>query len=453
MNIIVVGCGKVGETLIESLVDEGHNITAVDKDGAVVSDMVELYDCMGICGSGTDCETLAEANVAESDLFIAVTGSDEFNMLACFMAKRMGTKHTIARIRNPEYNDKNLGFMRHQLGLSMAINPELLAAQETFNMLKLPSALKIETFSRRSFIMIEIKIKDDSPLNGMSLIDMRKKYKANFLVCAVRREEDVFIPDGNFALRGGDRIGITASMYEIEKLLKLLGLMQKRAKNVMILGASRTSYYLAKLLLAGGNIVKIIDQSDSRCAEFCEALPDAVIIKGDATQQEVLAEEGIGNADAFAAMTGIDEQNVLLSLFAASQGVPKIVAKINRSAFASLAENVGIDSTVTPRNIVADLIVRYARGLENSVGSKMETLYKIMDGKAEALEFNIQPDCPVADIPLKDLKTKKNVLIAGIVRGRRPFIPSGEDSISEGDMVIVIAAGHRINDISDIIVK
>ena len=453
MNITVVGCGKVGETLIENFVNEGHDVTAVDKNAAVVADMVELFDCMGICGSGTDCDTLSEANAEDCDLFVAVTGSDEFNMLACFMAKRMGAKHTIARIRNPEYNDKNLGFMRHQLGLSMAINPELLAAQETFNMLKLPSALKIETFSRRSFLMIEMRIKDGSPLDSLSLIEMRKKYKAKFLVCAVHRGEEVFIPDGNFVLKSGDRIGITASVYEIEKLLKLLELSKKRAKNVMILGASRTSFYLAKMLLASGSVVKIIDQSEERCAEFCEALPDAVIIKGDATQQEVLTEEGINSTDAFAAMTGIDEQNVLLSLFATSQNVPKVVAKINRGAFSTLAENIGIDSIVTPRNIVSDVLVRYARGLENSMGSKMETLYKIMDGKAEALEFNIQPDSPVVNIPLKELKTKQNVLIAGIIRGRRPLIPSGDDCINAGDMVVVIAAGHRINDISDIIVK
>lgn len=453
MNITVVGCGKVGETLIERFVNEGHDVTAVDKNAAVVSDMVELYDCMGIGGSGTDCDTLAEANAEECDLFVAVTGSDEFNMLACFMAKRMGAKHTIARIRNPEYNDKNLGFMRHQLGLSMAINPELLAAQETFNMLKLPSALKIETFSRRSFLMIEIRIKDGSPLDGLSLIEMRKKYKAKFLVCAVRRGEEVFIPDGNFVLKNGDRIGITASIYEIEKLLKLLELSKKRAKNIMISGASRTSYYLAKMLLAGGNVVKIIDQSEERCAEFCEALPDAVIIKGDPTQQDLLTEEGLSSTDAFAAMSGIDEQNILLSLFAASKNVPKVVAKVDREAFNSLADNIGIDSIVTPRNIVADVLVRYARGLENSMGSKMETLYKIMDGKAEALEFNIQADSPVVNIPLKELKTRQNVLIAGIIRGRRPIIPSGDDCINVGDMVIVIAAGHRINDISDIIVK
>ncbi len=451
MKIIVVGCGKIGATIIENLVAEGHDVTAVDLNSAVVSDMVELYDCMGICGSGTDYDTLKECSVGDCELFVAVTGSDEFNMLSCFMAKRMGASHTIARIRSPQYNDQNLGFMRKQLGLSMAINPELLAAREAFNILKLPRAVKTETFSRRGFEMIELRLKDDSPLIGKSLLELRREFSAKFLICAVGRGDDVFIPDGNFVLQSGDRIGITAATYEIEKLFKLLGLTQKRARNVMILGASRTSYYLAKMLLKSGSTVKVIDQSEERCEEFCEALPGAVIIKGDAAQQEVLTEEGIKTTDAFAALTGIDEENILLSLFAASQNVPKVVAKINRDEFGSLAEKIGIESIVSPRRIIADVLVRYARGLQNSLGNKMETLYKIMDGKAELLEFRVQSESEVTGITLKDITLKPNVLIAGIMRGRKIIIPSGEDSINVDDLVIVLAAGHRINDITDII--
>lgn len=451
MKIIVVGCGKIGATIIESLVNEGHDVTAVDSNSAVVTEMVEQYDCMGLCGSGTDCNTLQECSVEDCELFVAVTGSDEFNMLSCFMAKRMGASHTIARIRNPEYNDQNLSFMRHQLGLSMAINPELLAAQETFNLLKLPSAMKIETFSRRRFEMIEILIKEDSPLAEKSLIELRRDYKAKFLICAVERGEEVFIPDGNFVLKSGDRIGITATIEEIEKLFRLLGFERKRAKNVMILGASRTSYYLAKMLLRSGSTVKIIDQSIDRCKEFCDVLPGAVVINGDAAQQEVLIEEGIKTTDAFAAMTGIDEENILLSLFASSQNVPKVVAKISRTEFGSLAEKIGIESVVSPRSIIADVLVRYARGLENSMGNKMETLYKIMNGGAELLEFQITTESKLTGVPLKDISLKSNVLIAGIVRGRKSILPSGDDVITVGDMVIVVAAGHRINDITDII--
>ncbi|MBO5726096.1 MAG: Trk system potassium transporter TrkA [Clostridia bacterium] len=451
MKIIVVGCGKIGATIVESLVAEGHDVTAIDNNSVVVNDMVEMYDCMGICGSGTDCNTLTESGVEESELFVAVTGSDEFNMLACFMAKSLGAKHTIARIRNPEYNDRNLGFIRQNLGLSMAINPELLAAKEMFSVLQLPSATKVEKFSRRNFEMVEIVVKKDSPIAGMSLIDMRKKYTAKFLVCAVERDEEVFVPDGNFVLETGDRISITSSPFEIAKLLKLIGLDVKQAQNVMILGASKTSYYLAKMLITAGTAVKVIDPSVERCEKFSEVLPEAIIINGDVAAQQVLIEEGIRSMDAFVSLTGIDEENILMSLFASSQNVPKVISKINRDEFGGLAEQIGIETIVSPRHIIADVLVRYARGLQNSMGSKMETLYKLMDGKAEVLEFLIEPDCEVADIPLKSIKLKKNVLIAGIIRARKTIIPSGDDKILAGDTVIVLAAGQRINDISDII--
>ena len=451
MKIIVVGCGKIGMTIIESLVSEGHDVTVVDKNSKIVSEVVDLYDCMGICGSGTDYETLEEAGANNCEMFIAVTGLDEFNMLSCFLAKKMGSNHTIARIRNPEYNDKSLGFMKDQLGLSLAINPELLAAQETFNVLKLPSAMKTETFSRRNFQMVELKIRDNSPLDGMSLIDVRKECDAKFLVGAVIRESELYIPDGNFVLKSGDRIGITAAPSEMIKLLKMLGLMQKKAKNIIVLGAGRTAYYLSKMLLSSGNTVKIIDQDKQKCEELSEALPKAMVIHADATKQETLIEEGIKKVDAFAAMTGIDEENILLSLFASSQNVPKVVAKINRNEFSALAEQIGIESIVSPRHLIADVLVRYARGLENSLGSKMETLYKMMDGKAEVLEFKIEEDCPLIDTPLKDMKLKKNILIAGIIRGRKGIIPTGNDSINVGDLVVILAGGHRINDISDII--
>ncbi|MBQ7106204.1 MAG: Trk system potassium transporter TrkA [Clostridia bacterium] len=451
MKIIVVGCGKIGATIIESLVAEGHDVTAVDNNSSVVNDMVEMYDCIGVCGSGTDCNILSETGVETCELFVAVTGSDEFNMLACFMAKSLGAKHTIARIRNPEYNDRNLGFIRQNLGLSMAINPELLAAKEMFSVLQLPSATKVEKFSRRNFEMVEIVVKKDSPIDGMSLIDMRKKYTAKFLVCAVEREDEVFVPDGNFILKTGDKISITASPFETAKLLKSIGLDVKQSKNVMILGATKTSYYLAKMLVTAGTAVKVIDPNKERCEQFSEVLPDAVIINGDVAAQQVLIEEGIKSMDAFVSLTGVDEENILMSLFASSQNVPKVISKINRDEFNALAEQIGIETIVSPRHIIADVLVRYARGLQNSMGSKMETLYKLMDGKAEVLEFLIESDCKIADKPLKELNLKKNTLIAGIIRARKTIIPTGDDKILASDTVIVLAAGQRINDISDII--
>lgn len=451
MNIIVVGCGKVGAAILENLVAEGHDVTAIDSNSIVLNSAVNQYDCMGVCGSGTDCNTLQEAGAASCDLFVAVTGSDEFNMLSCFMAKGLGAGHTIARIRNPKYNDHNLDFLKNQLSLDLAINPEQLAAAEAFNLLKLPSAAKIETFSGRSFEMVELLIKSDSNLDGMTLIDLKKKYKADFLVCAVRRGTNVYIPDGFFTLQNGDRIGIMAPPIEIEKLLRQMGLMKKQAHSAMIVGAGRTSYYLAKMLLHSGTPVKIIDYDQAKCNALCESLPEAVVIHGDATQQELLLEEGLQSTGALAALTSIDEVNILLALFAANQKVPKVISKINREAFTAMAENIGVESAVSPRQAIADVLVRYARGLKNSEGAKMETLYKIMDGKAEALEFLIPADCPLKEKTLKDLKLKKNILIAGIKRGRRAIIPSGNDQLLPGDLVILLASGHRINDIKDIL--
>ena len=451
MRIIIVGCGKIGTTIIASLVNEGHDVVAVDDNPDIIADITNTYDAMGVCGNGTDCETLAEAEVEKAELFVSVTGSDELNMLSCFIARRMGAKHTIARIRNPEYNDSSLGFLCQQLDLSVSINPELLAAQELFNMLKFPSAVNVETFSGQSFEIVELRLKADSPLIGMKLLELRKRYQAKFLVCVVQRGEDVYIPDGNFELKSGDKIGLTASPLEIQKLLKMLGILQRQARNVMILGASRTAYYLARLLTGSGNSVKIIEKDRERCEEFCNSLPGAVIICGDGAEPELLLEEGLGSVDAFVALTGMDEENILLSFFANAQNVPKVIPKVNRNELSSMAEKLGLYSMVSPQKMVSDVLTRYARALQNSLGSNVETLYKIMDGKAEALEFNVQPDFRFLEVPLKEMKLKDNVLVAGIIRGRKTIIPAGNDVIRSGDRVIVLSTEHRLHDLSDII--
>lgn len=452
MNIIVVGCGKIGTTLIESLANEGHDVVAIDNDQSVISEITNMYDVICVAGNGTDCDTLSEAGIEKADMFIAVTGSDELNMLGCYIARSMGAGHTIARIRNPEYNDKSLDFLCKQLGLSMSINPDQLTARELFDLLKLPGAAKIDSFSGRNFEMIELKLKDDSRLDGMNLQDLRKKIQTKFLICAVQRGDEVYIPDGNFELKSGDKIGVTASPAEMQKFLKIIGFSRKQAKDVIILGASRTGFYLAKMLLMAGNSVKIIEVDRNRCDEMSDLLHDAVVINGDGARQELLLEEGLQSADAFVALTGMDEQNILLSYFATSQNVPKVIAKVNRDEFSPTAERLGLDCTVSPRKTIANIIVRYARGLENSIGSsKVETLYKLMDDKAEALEFIVSQDSDIVGVPLKELKTKKNTLVAGITRGRKTVIPSGNDMILKGDHVIVLAAGQRVNDLTDIL--
>ncbi len=453
MNIIIAGCGKIGITLLSALLAEGHDIVAVDSNPTVIEEISNMHDSMCVCGSATDCETLSEAGIEKAELFVAVTDSDELNMLSCFIARKMGARHTVARIRSPEYNDRNLGFMRQHLNLSMSLNPDLLAAQELYHLFKLPSAAKIEYFSRRSLEMVELVVRDNSPFCGVQLSELRKKYQAKFLICAVQRGERVFIPDGSFELRSGDRIELTAAPVEIQKLLRMLGILKKQARNVMILGASRMGYYLAKMLLSSGSSVKIIDRSRHRCQEISEALPGAVVICGDGAQQELLLEEGLRSMDAFASLTGMDEENILMAFYAASQGVPKVIPKVNREELGFIAEKLGLDSLISARSASTNVLSRYARALQNSLGSNVETLYKLMDGKAEALEFRVQPDFQMAGTLLKEMRLKPGILIAGILRGRKAIIPAGDDCIQSGDRVVVLAAGHQINDLSDILLQ
>ncbi|MBQ4322715.1 MAG: NAD-binding protein, partial [Clostridia bacterium] len=283
------------------------------------------------------------------------------------------------------------------------------------------------------------------------LMDLRKKYPYNFLICMVQREEEVFIPDGHFKLKSGDKISITATPGERLKLLKSLEILQKQSRDIMIVGASNTAYYLTKMLINGGSSVKVIDKDKARCKNFSESLPEAVVIHGDGAKQELLLEEGLSNMDAFVALTGMVEQNILLSYFAASHQVPKVISKINRDEFSHMAEQLGLDSMVSPRKTVANILVRYARALENSMDSSVETLYKLVDGKVEALEFTVHGDAAVCNIPLRDLKLKSNILIGGITRGRKSIIPSGNNAILPEDKVLILAAGHRINNLADIL--
>lgn len=451
MKIIVNGCGKIGKTILASFVAEGHDVVAIDNNPDVINEITNIYDVIGVCGNGTDSDILDEAGVSKAELIVSVTGSDELNMLTCFLAKRMGTIYTIARIRNPEYNNKSLEFMRQQLDISFTINPELMAAHELFNILKFPSAAKIETFSVRNFEMVEHKLKPNSKLDGVKISELRSAYKAKVLISAVQRGEEVYIPDGNFVLKSGDKIGITATPAEIIKLMREIGANNAPARKIMILGGGKTAYYLAKKLSNIGNTVTIIEKDKNVCEKLCEALPKVTIINADGSEQEVLAEEGIGTVDAFVSLTGMDEQNILVSAFADSKGVPKVITKVNRNALLPLAEHWGLDTLISPKRIVCDVLVKYARALENSQGSSVETLYKLMDDKVEALEFTVKEGLDFLEIPFKDLNLKPNILIAGIIRDRKSIIPSGDDMLMLKDKVIVLAANQRINNLSDIV--
>lgn len=452
MNITVVGCGKIGTSIVATLESEGHNLTVVDTAPDIVDKMTNIYDVMGVCGSATDCDTLREAGVDNTELFIAVTGSDELNMLSCYIAGKMGAGHTVARIRNPEYNESSLGFLRQQLDISMAVNPEQLLAQELYNLLKLPSAFKVDYFAKRSLELIEIRIKEDSPLCDKKLFKIREKQKNEFLICAVLRNNSVIIPDGNFELKAGDEVCIVAAPDDMSALLKGLGILKRQSRNIMILGGGKTSYYLSKLLLSSGNDVCIIEKSEKRCRELSSVLPEAVLINGDGSDQELLLEEGLRSLDAFVALTGMDEENILTCLFASTQNVPQVISKINREELASMAEKLGLDCSLSTKTITSDIVLRYVRALDNSRGSNIETLYRIMDSKAEAVEFIVCSESPVLGIPLKDLKIRPGILIAGIIRpGKKEVIPTGNDIISFGDRVIVLSADRKLSDLKDIL--
>ncbi|MBR6564615.1 MAG: Trk system potassium transporter TrkA [Clostridia bacterium] len=451
MKIIINGCGKIGKVILASLVAEGHDVVAIDKDPQVLDDITNVYDVMGVCGNGTDSDILLEAGVDSVELLVAVTGSDEFNMLSCFLAKKLGAKNTIARIRNPEYNDKSLTFMREQMDISLTINPEQFAAVELFNILKLPSAAKVELFGSKKFQIIEIKLKSDSKLDGLKIMDIRNKFKARFLISAVCRGEEAYIPDGNFVLKSGDRICISATTSEIVRLMKEIGIQQQPAKKIMILGGGKLAFYLAKKLSEGNNSVTIIEKNPEVCEVLCEALPKVTVVNADGTDQEVLLEEGLLSVDAFVSLTGMDEQNILMSAYAQTKGVPKVITKVNRSALMPLAESWGLDTIISPKMTITDILVRYARALEDSQGSSVETLYKLMDDKVEALEFIVKDSFSKCEIPFKELTLKPNTLVAAIIRNRKTITPTGDDMFMAGDRVIIVAANQRINTLSDIL--
>ncbi len=451
MNVVIAGCGKIGRRVLAALSAEGHDIVAIDENENVIDDISNRYDVMCVCGNAIDPDVLEEAGTANADLFLAAGGQDETNMLACFFAKKLGARNTVARIRSPHYSAENTGFMSKSLEISMSVNPEMLTAREIFGVLKFPSALKIESFCGGKIEIVEIKLSEGSALHGMALSQMRSKYQGKILACFVRRGSEVVIPDGNFVLKSGDRVGFTGSPSEMQRFFKSLGHLKKQAKNVMIIGASKIAVYLAEMLAEIGMNVKIVEKDRAVSEKMCEILRKASIITGDGSNQQILLEEGVEQQDAFIALTGSDEANMLVSLYAAGQGVPKVITKINSEELDVMADKLGLDTVVSAKKTVANVLVRHARALEGSKGSGVETLYQITEGSAEALEFSVSAESNVTDVSLKHLKTKKNVLLAGIVRGSETIIPSGDDCIRVGDRVVVIAANHRLQDLTDIL--
>lgn len=450
MNIIIVGAGKVGREVVERLITENHDITVIDKSSALVDRLTDEYDIMGICGNGTICETLVEANIFHTDILIATTESDEINMICCIIAKKMGAKSCIARVRNVEYTSQH-SFMREETGINLMVNPELDAASEISRIINFPAALKIDTFAKGKLDLAEFKIDENSRLDSKALWEVNKSFKEKFLICAVQREGKVYIPNGNFILRSGDKINITAEHRELVSFLKTLGLQTQKIKKVMIIGGGTIAYHLAKLLASTGIRVTIIEINEKTCEKLNNLLPKAEIICADGSDQSVLIEQGIENTDACVSLTGIDEENIIISLFSGVIGVEKVITKVNKASLMNILDTIGLDTIISPKSITADIIMRYVRAKQNSDGSHVKTLYKIVDGRAEALEFIAGSDFRGLDIPLKTLETRPNILIAGILRGESFIIPNGEDFIKFGDRVIVVTADIILKDLNEIL--
>lgn len=450
LKIIIVGCGKVGRTLVEQLTKEGHDITIIDRNADKVQELSDLYDIMGIVGNGASHSVQMEAGIENTDLIIAVTESDELNLLCCTVAKQVGSCAAIARVRTPDYSQE-AGYLQEKLGLAMIINPELEAAREAARILFLPSALEVNTFAHGQAEIIKFSVPEGNILDGLAIADFRKKLNTKVLVCAVERNGNVHIPGGDFVLQRGDILSVVAARKMARDFLSKIGFPTKQVKNTMIVGGGRAAYYLAKQLLDVGIEVKIIEKDLKRCEELANLLPKAVIINGDGTDQELLKEAGIGYAESFVPLTGIDEENVLLTLYTRQISRAKIITKINRITFKDVISKLDLGSVIYPRYITSEAIIAYVRAKTASRDSNIETLYHMFDHRVEAIEFRVEEASAVTGIPLMDLNLKKDLLLCFINRNGQILLPNGQDSIEVGDTVMIVTTHTGFKDIQDIL--
>ena len=450
MKIVIIGAGKISSAIIKHATAENHEVTVVDNNANVIEEIVETYDCMGLVGNGLLNDTLIQAGANKADVVIAATRSDEANMLACLLAKSLGAKSTIARIRNYEYS-KQISHLKETLGITMTINPELESAREVARIMNFPSALKVESFGRGNVDLVEFFVPENSPLCGQKLLELNKKNQLNVLVCAVERDNNIFIPNGQFEIEAKDKISITCQRAESRRFMEKLGFLESRIKRVMIIGGGGITVYLAEELLNNNFDVKIIEAKKDRCLELSELLPKGTIIHGDGSDQRVLSEEGMENSDAVICLTGNDEENIIISLYANKKKVKKIVTKINKVSFGELMESVEMASIVYPKEITASQILSYIRATSNSRGSQIKKVYKMVNEKVEILEFDVSEKAKVLNKALKDLKLKPNVLIAGIARNGEYILPTGSTIIEKNDSVIVATTNAILDDLDNIL--
>lgn len=452
MNIIIVGCGKVGYTLADQLCAEGHDITVVDNNPAKVAAVTDNMDVIGLVGNGISHQVLLDAGAADADLFIAVTGDDEKNLLSCMIAKRTGNCQTIARVRDPLYN-KEIEFLKKNFDLAMIVNPEMASAAEIARIFQFPSAISVDSFAKGHADLLSFKIPVASKMDGLVLKELHSTIGSHVLVCTVERDDDVFIPNGSFIFHGGDIVSIVAERKNAVAFFDAMGIMKRTVKNAMLAGGSKVAFYLARELVDAGIHTTIIEKDMARCEELCDLIPKATIINGDATDQALLREEGIATIQGFAALTGIDEENILLSLYAnqVSDENTKTVTKIGRISFQNVINKMNLGSIIYPRDITAESILRHVRSQAGSMNScNVENLYKLANNKAEALEFNVSEGSPITGKTLAQLHLKPNTLLCAIYRDGKVILPNGSDTVHPGDSVLVVIAGYRVNDIKDI---
>ena len=450
MNIIIVGCGKVGITLATQLGEDGNNITMIDLSSEKIKSITSRFDVMGVVGNGATHTTQKEAGIKKADLLIAVTDSDELNLLCCMIAKKNSRCDVIAKLQNPEYSSES-EYLRKELGLAMVINPEMAAAEEIARLMRFPSATKIETFARGKVELIKFRIPDSSIISGMSVKDVMRKLRPDILMCTVERDEESFIVNGDFVLYGKDILSIIASPKNASEFFKAIGYKSASIKDAIIVGADEVTHYLCNLIQRSGISIKVIDSNLDRCEHLGARHPSITVINGDETDRDLLEEEGINDTDAFLSLSESDEENVILSLYAKSSGEKKIVTMINKPEYDHIVRNMELDTVIYPKDITADMIARYVRAMKNTRGSNMETMYNVIKGEVEASEFKISGNSKITGIPLCELKFKNDVLVAAIMRDNKVIIPRGYDVIEPGDAVVIVSRHLGLRDITDVL--
>lgn len=450
MKIIIAGAGKVGHSVAALLAEEGHDITIIDQDPDIIQTLSNDLDVICVEGSATSAETLREAGAEKADLLLAATEQDEVNMVCGISARKLGTAHVIARVRDPEYLHQT-EFLREALGLSVIVNPEYECAKEISRTLRFPGAARVDSFSKGSLEIVEHRVPAGGKLEGVALKEMFKLFGAKVLVSLVERGKEAMIPNGDFVLRAGDRLSVTGESRELRRFFTAIGQYKRPVRRVMIMGGGRSAVYLTRLLQENGMDVTVVEKDRERCDLLCDLIPQAHIVCGDATRSDVLQEDGLSTADAFVALTGDDEDNIITSLFAKNRGVNNIVVKVNRDYLDEILDNVGLSSIVSPKEIVSQQLTRYVRAMSNSMGGSMETLYRLADGKVEALEFKVSADSACVNIPLKDLKLRPQILICAIIRGNKSIIPDGNSRILPGDHAVIITAAGRLQNMDSIL--